>query len=358
MTGTGAITLYDVAREVGVAKMTVSVVLNGSRSGTQVSEATRARIVEAAARLGYRRNGVARGLTRKRMDTIGVVAPNYGGMNLYVMEMFNGVLDEAALVEQSVNVLPVREWNASLQPKLSLFCDGRVDGVILISCPALEPGFLASIRSHTPLVTVHAVAPDPGVDDLTIDDEAGMCLITSHVAGLGHRRIAHLTGFLPSRAGEGRLAGYRRALADHGIPDDPLLVISPGSFAEDSGRERTVSLLDAAVQWPESSRPTAICCGSDAVAFGCLHALAGCGVRVPDQMSVTGFDDVLSARLGPVPLSTVRQPLAEMGARAVRLLLLQIEARLQHTDPPDAKREVFGVTLFPRATTAARPGRG
>ena len=142
----------------GVAKMTASVVLNGSRSGTQVSDATRTRIQDTAERLGYRRNAVARGLSRRRMDVLGVVAAVGGtGLQEYFLEVFNGIVQAAAAHGQCATVFAIPNWDTTaLQTSVLGLCDGRVDGLIFLGPHYLDPSLAASMLRHIPLVTVHA----------------------------------------------------------------------------------------------------------------------------------------------------------------------------------------------------------
>jgi LacI family transcriptional regulator len=288
------------------------------------------------------------------MDTIGVVAPVYGGIDLYFLEMFNGVMNEALLHDQSVNVLPIAGWGADAPSRLLRYCDGRVDGLILVVPVHLERGFLASVRAHTPVVTIQATDPDPAVSDLEIDDEGGIHAMVTHLVSIGHRRIAHLAGDLSWPTGRSRLNGYRRALSDHAITYDPDLVLLPGNFTQRSGEERTARFLDAVAGWPEAARPTAICCANDATAFGCLTQLASRGIRVPQDISVTGFDDVLTSQSGETPLTTVRQPFMSIGARAVQIVLEEIQAQRRSEPAPEPRTERFGVTLKLRASVAPR----
>jgi Transcriptional regulators len=368
MRRSNATTLKDVALAAGVAKMTASVVLNGARSGTQVSEATRARILEAAQRLGYRPNGVARGLSRRRMDALGVVAlVNEGaGLNLYFLEIFNGILEAATHHGQSASVFGISSWwGEARHADLLRLCDGRVDGLIFLGPHRLDPTFIASVQQHTPLVAIHAEEAPPSLYNVDVDNEGGMYAATRHLIELGHRRIAHLAGStspaLPEAGARERLAGYRRALEEAGLPFDPALV-PEGYYVESSGLERTQRLLDA-----PGPLPTAFCCANDAIAVGCLEALRARGLRVPEDVSVTGFDGVLTSQVLTPPLTTVRQPLPELGRRAVELLLHQIHNASEggeDTDdgPRDAstsesRTEVWPVELVIRGSTASPPAR-
>jgi LacI family transcriptional regulator len=169
------------------------------------------------------------------------------------------------------------------------------------------------------MVTIHANHALPGLVDLESDEEAGSCALVTRLIELGHRRILHLAGPSGLRGSERRVAGYRRALTEAGLPFEPDLVRVAG-FTTPEGREttRTWLLANGAAK---ATRPTAVFCANDGVAFGCMEALGAAGLRVPDDISVAGFDDTLLARACVPQLSSVRQPLRQMGGRAVEILL-------------------------------------
>lgn len=315
MRRSNAPTLQDIATEAGVTAMTVSVVLNGSRSATRVSEATRLRIQEVASRLRYRPNAVARGLSRRRMDTIGVALTiDVTDINLYFLELLNGILEQCALKGQNTTVFSVSDW--SDEQRILQFCDGRVDGVILIS-PRLSPGLAAALQERTPFVTIHSDDTLPNTVNLDLDNEAASFAAVSYLIERGHRRIMHLAGELERRLTQKRLRGYSRALEAFGIDYDETLVVH-SRYSQAAGLETMRALLGSDRL---SLLPTAIFCANDALAFGCMDALAEFGVRVPADVSVMGFDDSLLARMTTPPLTTVRQPLREIGSRSVDLLL-------------------------------------
>jgi len=346
------VTLKDVAREAGVDKTTVSCVLNSSRSGTRVSQGTRTRIMEIAQRLGYRRNAAAWGLHRNRMDIIGVVTVTRGELDLYVLKLLNGILSQTIHNPQRVTILPIT-LGRSVESQLIAYCDGRVDGMILLGPSSMDAEFLASLNIHTPLVTINADELVPTIADVDVDDEVGCYLAAQHLIQQGHRRIAHLAGEEGTRSAELREAGYRRALTENGITIDPGLILGPGSYTEDSGRQRLAQFLETMEQWEPSLRPTALSCCNDATAIGCLKELTERGWRVPEQISLTGFDDVLSTQMTAPPLTTLKQPFQTMGMHALRLLLEEIDCRLAGTIREEgAKHEVLPAEFIVRGSTA------
>jgi LacI family transcriptional regulator len=321
MRRTNAPTLQDVARESGVTAMTVSVVLNGARSATRVSDATRTRIQEAATRLRYRPNAVARGLSRRRMDTIGVVSIIDGNeVNLYFLEVLNGILEGAARHGQNTTVFSIADWSRD-ESRILQFCDGRVDGIILIGPQRVTPSFADSLLHHSPFVMIHGNQENPNADDLDVDNEGGAYAIVRYLIELGHRRIAHFAGWQDLLGARQRLSGYRRAVEDSEIGYDEALVV-PGVFSVESGREAMSRLL---AQRTIDPLPTAVFCGSDAIASGAIEVLSDHGLRVPEDISIAGFDDMLLARMTTPPLTTIRQPLRQMGQFAVERLLYRIK---------------------------------
>jgi len=315
-----AATLADVGREAGVSIMAASAVLNGAKTSSRISDETRVRILAAAEKLHYRANATARALVDRRMNAIGVATTlSRNELNQYFLEVFNGVIEAAAEFEQNTTVFALPDWKegASRIPRI---CDSRIDGLILLA-PLLEAEAARYLPEHTPIVSVHANHEMPNVVNLESDEEAGAFEMVRHMLSLGHRRILHLGGPPDSIGAMRRVSGYLGAHAAAGVkPLEDYIV--PGDFSTLSGRRE----LEA---WLQRHRgeplPQAIFAASDAIAIGCLDALAARGLRTPADVSVVGFDDTMLAR--SAHLATVRQPLREMGHRAVRLLMDRIEAK-------------------------------
>ncbi|MES2461154.1 MAG: LacI family DNA-binding transcriptional regulator [Armatimonadota bacterium] len=334
MRRSSAPTLNDVAREAGVSAMTVSVVVNGTGSNTRVSEDTRRRIHAAATRLCYRPNAYARGLSRRRMDTIGVVAVVDGNeVNLYFLEILNGVLEAAAERGQNTIVFSVKGW----QPEhlnVTQFCDGRADGMIFIA-PNLTPEFAEALQQrHLPFVTIHHGSELPNTVNFDVENERGAYTMVRHLIDQGHRRILYLSGDADGYDVRQRLAGYRRAVEEAGLPFDESLVF-PGSYSSNSGRQRMTQILAQNLFGPF---PTAIFCGNDATALGVMEVLTENGIRVPEDVSLAGFDDTLTAQIITPQLTTMRQPFRHMGRRSVEVLISQINASRGDSPANDFQR--------------------
>ena len=344
-------TLDDVGRAAGVSATTVAAVLNHAAPPWSLLPETRERIIAAAAKLQYRPNAVARALANRRMHinqrmhTLGVVMS--GEFNDYFLEVLNGIIAAASRRGQNTTVFTLNDWNNG-SARLHAFCDGRVDGIILLAPTFDRPP--TALPKHLPFVSIHANCRVPNIVNIESDEEGGAYALVRHLITLGHRRIMHLTGPLGLIGSERRIRGYQRALNDTGIPFDPRLQLTAGYTAE-RGRDAMCCWLQ---RHTGESLPHAVFCANDACAFGALEALAKIGLRAPADVSVAGFDDTFTARVSVPQLMSVRQPLAEMGARAVELLLARLErggAALRAV----SRSVVFPVDLAPRASVGAPP---
>lgn len=345
---TRAATLADVGRMAGVSAMAASTVLNGARTSSRISPETRERIIAAASKLAYRPNAAARALANRRMDTIGVAAViTNGELNHYFLEVFNGILEAAAGQNQNTTVFALHDW-ARDPERLHRFCDGRIDGLILVA-PTFQKDHIA-LPLHTPFVSIHTNLALPGILNIESDEERGAYEITRKLLSLGHRRIMHLGGPEHLLGPQRRIRGYQRALASVRHDLDPHLIVPTGFNTPDAHL--------ALNSWLRRNRgkpmPDAIFCVNDGVAIGCIEVLAAVGLRVPDDVSVVGFDDSLAARICVPQLTTVRQPLRAMGARAVEVLLNRIDK--PHTGAGSTDKPiVFPVELINRASVSTPP---
>lgn len=344
-----AATLADVGRAAGVSAMAVSVVLNNAQTSSRISDETRGRILEAAAKLNYRPNLAARALVARRMHTIGVAAViDAGGLNHYFLGVFDGVLEAAAQHQQNTTVFALEDWTRDTM-RLHWLCDGRIDGLILLA-PTFGAEAAPHLPAHTPFVSVHANHLFPGIVNLETAEEDGAFEMVRYLLTCGHRRILHLAGPPGFIGAERRIRGYQRALASARLPIDQSYLAHAG-FTSELGRETMRTWLRQHVGEP---LPHAVFCANDGVAIGCIEALAGAGLRVPDDISVAGFDDALAARLAVPQLTTMRQPLRDIGARAVELLLAGISqpAAISSSVP---KPVVLPVKLVRRASVGPPP---
>jgi len=343
-------TLVDVAREAGVSEMAASSALNGGRRGSaRVSEETRERVMAAAQRLQYRPNATARALASQRTNCVGFVANFVGDEpNLYFLEVFSGVIQGATAAGQTTSVFTLADWDEA-PARIPALCDGRVDGLILLG-PRLHDDGAAWLPQHTPMVSVHADHAIKNVANIESDDEAGAYEMVRHLLALGHRRILHVAGPADFSGAARRIEGYLRAHEAAGVKPAPdHIVRAPLSI--DGGREAMRSWLARHRGRP---LPQAVFGCNDAIAFGCIETLRSSGYRVPDDVSVVGYDNNLMARA--VNMATVRQPLHETGRRAVEVLMQRIEAQ-RRSEPHGAPINIVLPTEIIAGATLGGPRR-
>lgn len=285
---------------------TVSKVVNGR---PDVAPDTRARVERLLGEVRYQRPGPRRGRRAGLIDLI------FNGLDSpWAVEILRGVEDYCATHAMGAAVSAVRHGNARPASWTSALASHDTDGVILVTSELTMPQLAAVREGSIPLVVVDpANMPDPDVPSVGATNWAGGLAATDHLLGLGHSRIGAITGpadYLCSRA---RVDGYRSALERAGAPFDPNL-LRHGDFMHEGGFQRGGELLDL------DQPPTAIFAGSDQQALGVYEAARQRGLRIPQDLSVVGFDDLPAARWVSPPLTTVRQPLAEMGRVAAEML--------------------------------------
>ncbi|SIR14798.1 LacI family DNA-binding transcriptional regulator [Pseudacidovorax sp. RU35E] len=311
-------TIKDVALRAGVSVTTVSHVVNGTRT---VSPEGRARVEDAIRALGYVPSAVARSLKSNSTRTVGMLIPN--SSNPYFAEIVRVVEDRCfgagyALVLCNTDDEPQRQ-----SVYLQVLAQRRIDGLIVVSSggDASLPALLAGLRM--PTVLVDREVEDPACDLVETAHMQGGLLATRHLLSLGHRRIACIGGPAGLTPSEQRIDGWRMALAEAGHSATSAALLWHGGFTPQGGYEAMHAILRTA------ERPSAVFVGNDLMAMGALRAAHECGLRVPDDMSLVGFDDIeLSAYASP-PLTTVAQPKARIGALAVDMLLERIDGRRQ-----------------------------
>lgn len=336
--------IREVAARAGVSLGTVSKAFD---ERAKVAPETRQRIRLAAEELGYHPSAVARALVRKRMDTIGVIPPQslvLSPLPSFYSTTFDALLMAAMARGQDTTVCTGRRWTDAAT-SLPRFRDGRCDGFIAFWQPESSDLMASLLDAQVPLVLMNDRHDDPRLSFVDIDSVVSAGTMTEHLLGLGHRRIALLCGDHPVSAAAPRIEGYRNALEMAGIPYDPALV-PPGGFDPESTRTRIAALLEL----PQALRPTAIFCASDSIALNALRILRQRGLRVPEDISVAGHDDVPAAGLEHPPLTTMRQPFTTMAERAVDLLMDQ-----QRSIAERGRHILFPAELVVRGSTAAPP---
>ncbi|HET9334067.1 MAG TPA: LacI family DNA-binding transcriptional regulator [Gemmatimonadota bacterium] len=330
-------TIIDVARGAGVSKSLVSLVMRGA---SNVSDEKRQRVMTVAAQLGYRPNAVARSLVQRRTSLLGVLLSDLH--NPFFAEVIDGIQAEAAAYGYRTILGTGDRVELTEARALETMLELRAEGLILAS-PVLPMRTIAAASRELPTVLVARRSRVATVDSVTNDDVAGAALAVAHLAALGHERIAHIDGGEGAGAPE-RRRGYERAMRKHGFGARVRIV--PGNYTEDGGRRGVSELLSGEM-------PTAIFAANDLAAIGTLSALAERDVRVPEDVSVVGYDNTALAAVRLIHLTTVDQPRPEMGRAAVTLLLERLEG---------GRRTIRNVLMPPslvvRGSTAAPRPRG
>ena len=305
------ISIKDIARAAGVSHSTVSRSLSDS---PLVNSETKARIRQLSIEMGYTPNAAARSLVMGRTRTVGVVVTTIA--DPFIAEVTQGIESTAyehgySVILASSNSDPSREIAA-----VEMLRSKRVDGVIVTSSRvgALYQHHLERIGVPVVLINNHSEQSGRYTFSITVDNEHGGHLATRHLVELGHRRIAYIAAQVNHSSNMGRLAGYRQALSEAGIPFDPAMVLAGNGRVE--GGERCWSQLAAL-----TNPPTAVFCYNDMTAIGLLRDVRQVGLMVPQDVSIVGFDDIPFASYVYPALTTIAQPKFEMGQQATEMVL-------------------------------------
>jgi DNA-binding LacI/PurR family transcriptional regulator len=302
------ITLRKLAEHLGLSRTTISTILNDVPEATRFPEETRRRVVESAKKLGYRPNYFARSLGRKRSYLIGVIAPDLG--NGYEAALLSG-FERRMLNTGYISFVSNHFWSPSLlQRHVETLCDRGAEGLLLIdSTPTESPGI--------PTVTICTNRSPMWSTRVSIDNAFGIWEAINHLARLGHREIAFIKGPEGNGDTEDRWKAVLASCKKLGIRVDPRLTVQLERLERhvEEGRIAAQKLLSP------GKRFTALIAYNDISALGAMTALREAGHKVPEDVSVMGFDDIDFASLAHPPLTTIHQPLHEMGAMAAELLL-------------------------------------
>jgi DNA-binding LacI/PurR family transcriptional regulator len=326
------VTIKEVARESGVNISTVSRALN---NGYGVNEQTREHVVAVAARLNYLPNRIARGLVTGRSHSLGLIVSDI--RNPFFAEVARGAEDAARTANCDL-VLCNSDLDADKQMQyVQSLSEKRIDGIMMNSVSMLSREQLARLAgSGVPIVLLNRPASNHTFSTVCADNESGGALAARYLLGLGHRKIAHLTG--PRQHGNlsDRTRGFVRALQSAENPVQPVVLY--GKFNFEGGAELTRKLLD---KHPDV---TAIFAANDVMAFGVVQAVLDRGLRIPEDLSLIGFDNIQFSVIVHPPLTTIHQPKYEMGSAAVDILLRL--ARDKGKQMPEHRR--LGVELIER----------
>ncbi len=328
-------TIRDVAERAGVSVTTVTNVLHGR--GGRFSEETRARVLQAVEELGYRPNQIARSLVRRRSNTLGVVVEHFRGAllgNPYYSSLLDGILAEAVKAGYQIKIIALERPDPAYVRQSTE--DGSIDGAIL-AAPLYDSPLLQWVQNcNLPRVVAGSSPADLQAPCVDVDDEGSVYSAVKWLIELGHRRIAFIAGPVNYWSARQRERGYLRALADAGISPTAHW-IRRGNYSTYSGRIAMEALLRV--------RPafSAVVSCNDWMALGALEAMRRQGILVPEELSILGFDDAEAAAAASPPLTTIRQPVREIGMTAARLLIEQIES-----GKPSNERVIFPGELVQR----------
>ncbi len=300
--------LQDVAAEAGVSTASASLVLRGAPGP---GSATRERVLDAAARLGYRPDRAASLLARRRSRLIGVVMDVRSTFHAQLVEDVHEAADEHGYDLVLSTVTRTRDEERAVETLL----DSRCEALVLLG-PELPAERLAALDRQLPVVAVGRPVPSAGVDVVRVADDEGVAQAVEHLADLGHRRIAYVDGGRGVIAA-GRRGGYERAMRRLGLAGE--LRVLPGNAGEESGARAARTLLAA------GDLPSAVVTYNDHSAVGLLDVLLRSGVDVPGAVSVVGFDDSPLARLAHIDLTTVSQESAELTRLAVQAVVERLD---------------------------------
>jgi len=336
------VTIYDVAQKAGVGIGTVSRVINNS---PQISPSTRARVLKVIHELKYQPSAMARSLARKKSNIIACVVPRFTGYFYY--EVLNGVQHALSQCGYDLILYNIDKLEKKEEILKRTLRERKVDGVLLISLSISDKLASRFLEAKLPLVLVDSYHDQ--LDYIIVENQQGAFLATEHLIRLGHRRIGMIDGCLSSAPAVQRLAGFKSALEQYHIPQDDALVVSVNSngdpeilyndgFNKFAGYWAMNRLLNLG-----NKRPSAVFISSDIQAAGAIKAIKEHGLKVPGDLAIIGFDDIeLAEYLG---LTTIHQPMYEMGTKAAERLIAKIEGKVS-----DHFKMIFPTKLVIRDT--------
>ena len=347
----GHVNLKALAEHLQLSQTTVSLVLNNSPAAKSIPQETRTRVMEAAERLNYRPNYFARSLRQSRSMSVGVLAPDLS--EGYFTRVMSGVVQELTAAHYFY-FTACHDWKRELIDKYPrMLVERSVDGFLLLNTPADH------IDVPIPVVAISGHSVAENVTNIVLDHHLAVHQALTHLNQLGHRRIAFMRGPRAIPDSEFRWESIQQVAKEIGLKLDPSLVIRIDSagwsmkdgyhpMAPEIGYKPMQALLEKTRDF------TAIFCFNDIAAIGAIRALKDAGLTVPGDVSVVGFDDIQSAAYSTPSLTTVRQPLLEMGKRGAQVLLERIADR----ERPYPSEIVMAPELVVRESTGPAPGKG
>jgi len=351
----GHVTLLDIARASGFSVSTVSIVLSEAPLSQNVAVTTRARIRTIARQLGYHPDAYARSLRRRSTQTIGILS--FDLSDPFCVPIMHGIQDGLHAAGYLPLVMDAQTERKLFDKYLHMALERRAEGIIVVASWVFEEkNLLGDIRkNNVPVLIVGRDLTARGVSSILVDNEAGGALAVQHLADLGHRRAAVIRGPQEMCDSEPRWAGIRKAAAQTGMHIDPRLIFQlPGVSDPMSGFDGGVRI--AKTMLAARAPFTAVLAFDDMTALGVVRGLSEAGVRVPQDCSVIGFDDVLPAEVATPAMTTIRQPLRTMGLEAARRVLDEIARPPRRQSCPVLHQT--SPELVARMSTASPPAAG
>lgn len=302
-------TIYDVASEAGVSMATVSRVVNGNPN---VKPSTRKKVLDAIERLGYRPNAVARGLASKKTTTVGVIIPDIS--SIFFSELARGIEDIATMYKYNIILCDSDQNKEKELHLLNTLLEKQVDGIVFMGGRISDEHVSEFKKSPVPVVLAATVDEQGETPSVNIDYKRAAYDAVSDLIERGHKRVAMVSGPLADPInGHYKFEGYQRALEESGLTFEDRYVVV-GDYTYDSGIEAVQTFLK------EKEKPTAIFVGSDEMALGVIHGAQDAGYKVPEDFEVISFNNTRLALMVRPTLTTVVQPMYDIGAVAMRLL--------------------------------------
>lgn len=317
------VTIKDIAKNAGVSITTVSRALNGY---DDVNETTRRKVIELAQKMGYSPNMAARSLIMKKTKTLGLLLSDItrrSAKDNIAFEVLCGMNDRAGELDYDLVLFSTTPQKQKIKSYKALCHERGVDGVIIMGIRLDDPYLNEIISSDVACVLIDIPLKGPQAGFVTSDNVGGAYKATRHLLENGHRTIGLINGHAQAHVSSQRLDGYVSAMNEYGIEPDAALRMD-GSFTEEGGKEAAYQLL--------SRRPdvTAIFCASDLMALGAIQAIRGLGLRIPQDISIVGFDNINVTEYCTPALTTVHQNKYELGYHAAQMLIDLLEGRNVH----------------------------
>ncbi len=330
-------TIKDVAQLAGVSKATVSRVITGK---TKVTPEVHQRVQQAMKALNFKPNQTAQNLANRRSNAVGVLVGDFSSP--YYGRMLKGIEDTIEPAGMHMIVTDSHDDPERGRESVEFLINLNCDGLIICQHNMADENLKQWVEQGHYLAFINRDIPELPRSSVYLDNDLGGFMATNYLIGYGHRRIAHMTGVISNVEGYNRLKGYRRALKQKDIPYDERLVVN-SDFSEQGGYTQMKQLLETGPAF------TAIFIANDRMAAGAMTAIYQANLRIPEDISIIGFDDDFFASYSRPPLTTLRQPLFEMGKCGAKALLWMLQ---KERNPPN--QLVFTPTLVARQSVAKK----